>query len=85
MSGERKEEKKEEGEGGFVRMERSYGRFTRSFRLPPHVDLNAIKAQLNNGVLQLTVPKKQEEESQAKTIKIDVGGEQEDVDQPQID
>lgn len=85
MSGERKEEKKEEGEGGFVRMERSYGSFTRSFRLPPNVDANSIKAEMNNGVLQLTVPKKEEEETKSKTISIEVGGAKEEIDQPNID
>ncbi len=85
MSGERKEEKKEEGEGGFVRMERSYGSFTRSFRLPPNVDANAIKAEMNNGVLQLTVPKKEEEGTKPKTISIEVGGAKEEIDQPNID
>ncbi len=75
MTGERKSEKKEEGEGGFVRMERSYGSFHRSFKLPDHVDASGIKAEMNNGVLQLTVPKKEGEEDKKQTIKINVGGE----------
>ncbi|KAL4538247.1 hypothetical protein Ndes2526B_g03434 [Nannochloris sp. 'desiccata'] len=75
MTGERKSEKKEEGEGGFVRMERSYGSFARSFRLPEHVDPSGIKAEMKNGVLQLTVPKKEGEEAKKQTIQIDVGGE----------
>jgi HSP20 family protein len=75
MTGERKSESKEEGEGGFVRMERSYGSFHRSFRLPEHVDTSAIKAEMKNGVLQLTVPKKEGEEAAKKKIEINVSGE----------
>jgi HSP20 family protein len=75
MTGERKSEKKEEGEGGkVVRMERSYGSFHRAFRLPDHVDASGIKAEMKNGVLQLTVPKKEGAEEK-KTVQIDVGGE----------
>ena len=74
ISGERKSETKEEDKGGFVRMERTYGSFSRGFRLPEHADTSAIKAEMNNGVLQLTVPKKEIEESQQKTISIEVGG-----------
>ena len=71
VKAERKIEKKEEGEEGFVRMERSYGSFARSFKLPEHVDTANIKAELKNGVLHLTVPKKEIEEAQ-KTVSIEV-------------
>lgn len=73
ITGERKAESKEEGEGGMVRLERSYGAFTRAFRLPDHVDAAGIKAELKAGVLELSVPKKEEEEAGAQTISIDVG------------
>lgn len=71
ISGERKAEAKSE-EGGVVRMERSYGTFTRSFRLPEHVDAENIKAHTAHGVLKLNIPKSPEKESK-KVIKIDVG------------
>lgn len=76
IRGERKSEtKEEEADTGFVRMERSYGSFARSFRLPDHADPDAIKAEMNQGVLKLTVPKKEKEENvgkeEVKTIPID--------------
>ena len=74
ISGERKTESKTEEEGGLVRMERSYGSFARSFRLPDHVNVEGIKAQTQAGVLKLTVPKSEEAEAK-KTIKIDIGGD----------
>jgi HSP20 family protein len=37
--------------------ERSYGSFSRSFSFPARVDQDAVKAKLNNGVLDITVPK----------------------------
>lgn len=73
ISGERKAETKSE-EGGVVRMERTYGTFTRSFRLPDHVDAEHIKAQTAHGVLKLTIPKSTEEEAK-RTIQVDVAGE----------
>lgn len=69
--GERKSEEKSE-EGGVVRMERSYGTFGRSFRLPDHVDIHGIKAEASRGVLKLHVPKVEEEKVEPKTIAINV-------------
>ncbi|MBI4456821.1 MAG: Hsp20/alpha crystallin family protein [Acidobacteria bacterium] len=56
LSGERKfeEDVKEED---FHRIERSYGKFQRTFSLPPSVDAGKIKATLKNGVLHITLPK----------------------------
>ena len=59
ISGERKSEVKEEKEN-FVRMERSTGRFYRSFRLPKQIDADRIGATYTDGVLTLTVPKAEE-------------------------
>lgn len=73
ISGERKSETKSE-EGGVVRMERSYGTFMRSFRLPEHVDPEGIKAHAAQGVLKLTVPKSPEKEEK-RTIPVNVEGE----------
>lgn len=70
ISGERKMEN-EEKQDNFHRIERSYGRFTRSFTLPPTVDPDDVKAQFNNGVLKITLAKR--EEAKPKQIKIEGG------------
>lgn len=67
VSGERKQEREEKGEGRYF-SERSYGTFSRSFALPTNVDVNQIKAECNNGVLELILPKT--EKTQAKNIPI---------------
>ncbi len=69
IKGERKREK-EVQEKNFYRCERSYGTFMRSFTLPPTVDAEKIGATFSQGVLQLTLPKK--EESKPKQIKVKV-------------
>ncbi len=56
ISGERKFEKKDEQEQ-FHRIERSYGKFQRSFAVPEGLDPNTIQATFNNGVLEVTMPK----------------------------
>jgi HSP20 family protein len=71
IRGERKREK-EINERDFYRMERSYGSFARSFSLPPTVDAEKIEAAFTNGVLTLTLPKR--EESKPKQIKVKASG-----------
>ena len=68
VSGERKFEKKEEGE--YLRCERWYGKFSRSFRLPETADLEQIKAGLKNGVLTISVPKKEEARPRQIEVKV---------------
>ena len=68
ISGERKFEEKEEGK--FYRVERSYGKFFRSFKLPRTVDAEKITAKLKNGVLKVALPKK--EEAKPKQIQVSV-------------
>jgi len=70
ISGERKSEK-EEKEEDYHRAECCYGTFNRSFTLPRTVDTAKINANYKNGVLQLTLPKK--EESKPKKIEIKLG------------
>ena len=70
ISGERKLEHEEKKEN-FHRIERSYGRFTRSFTLPPTVDTENVNAEFNNGVLRITLNKR--EEAKPKQIKIGIG------------
>jgi HSP20 family protein len=67
LSGERKFEK-EVKEENYHRVERTYGSFTRSFALPRSVDPDKVTAEYKDGVLTLTVPKK--EEAKPKTIKV---------------
>ena len=59
ISGKREQEKSEKGEA-FYTYERSYGSFTRAFTLPEVIQQDAIKADLKDGVLTLTVPKSPE-------------------------
>jgi len=56
VSGERKEEERQEGETYYTE-ERSHGRFSRTFTLPDGCDLDHVAADLKNGVLTVTVPK----------------------------
>ena len=67
IKGEKKLEDQTEKEG-FLRVERSYGIFERTFFLDENVDRESIKAEYKDGVLRLTLPKKQEQASK----KIDV-------------
>jgi len=67
ITGERKVEN-EEKRDNYHRVERSYGQFYRSFTLPPNVNVEGINAQFKDGVLRLTLPKKEE----AKPRQIDV-------------
>ncbi len=69
IKGERKIESEAKKED-YVRIERIYGAFSRSFALPPNVDASKIKAKYENGVLELVLPKK--EEAKPKKINIDV-------------
>ena len=57
IEGERKLQQAIEG---YHRIERAYGRFTRSFLLPGSVDQCAIKAALKDGILDIVLPKKLE-------------------------
>ena len=69
LKGERKSEK-DVKEQNYHRVERSYGTFARSFSLPNSVDADKVTANFKDGVLTLTMPKK--EEAKPKTIKINV-------------
>ena len=69
LEGERKFEKEEAGKS-YHRIERSYGHFTRSFSVPQTFDTDGITAQYRNGVLSVTLPKR--EAAKPKQIKIEV-------------
>ncbi len=70
ISGERKLETEKKKEN-FHRIERHYGRFTRSFTLPPTADIQNINAEFENGLLRITIAKR--EEAKPKQIKIGLG------------
>jgi HSP20 family protein len=60
-------------EKNYLRVERSYGSFARSFSLANTVNTEAIKADYKDGVLTLSIPKR--EEAKPKQIKVHVGGQ----------
>jgi HSP20 family protein len=70
ISGDRRFEKKDESDN-FHRVERSYGSFTRSFTLPPTVNSEDATAEFENGVLRLTLAKR--EEAKPRRIEIKAG------------
>jgi HSP20 family protein len=69
LSGERRFDNEVKRES-YHRIERAYGSFTRSFTLPSVVDQEKIKAEYKDGVLRVTLPKK--EEARPKQISISV-------------
>ena len=69
LRGQRKLEDEVKRES-YHRVERSYGSFSRSFTLPTVVDQAAIKAEFKDGLLQVTLPKR--EEAKPKQIQINV-------------
>jgi len=68
IRGEKKAEKEEKGEN-FYLVERSYGSFTRSLRLPAEVKADKIEASYKQGVLTITCPKKEEVKPKQITVK----------------
>jgi len=69
VKGERKFEK-DEKEENFHRIERRYGSFTRSFTLPQTVDTGAVKAGYEQGVLTISLAKK--EAAKPKQVKVEI-------------
>jgi HSP20 family protein len=69
ISGERKFEKSA-SEENYLRVERAYGSFSRSFSLPNTVNPEAIRAEYKNGVLSVNLPKR--EESKPRQVKVTV-------------
>ncbi len=72
IKGERKYEHKDEKEDerGYRRFERRYGRFERSFEIPGGFDADNVEANYDNGVLHVTLPKR--EEAKPKQISVNV-------------
>ena len=67
-SEDRKENESSDKEGRFTRREFSYETFKRAFSLPDSVDNTKISASYNNGVLEITLPKREEAKIQAKRL-----------------
>ncbi|CAI9091612.1 OLC1v1026684C1 [Oldenlandia corymbosa var. corymbosa] len=72
ISGERKREQEEKTDT-WHRMERSSGQFVRAFRLPENAKMEEIKANMENGVLSVVIPKMEEKRPEVKAI--DISGE----------
>ena len=69
LRGERRIDKEVKRES-YHRVERAYGSFSRSFTLPSMVDTERIKAEFKEGVLHLTLPKKEEAKPRQISIKV---------------
>ena len=69
ISGERKFEKNDSTKG-YHRIERSYGTFVRSFSVPNTFDTETVAADFKNGVLSVTLPKK--EAAKPRQVKVEV-------------
>jgi HSP20 family protein len=70
ISGEKKKEEKVERKN-YYREERSYGSFTRSFRLPAEVQTDKAKASFKEGVLEIRIPKTEEAKKKEKKVTIE--------------
>ncbi len=70
IEGERKDET-EKNDKNYHRVERSYGRFVRSFNLGTGIDSNNIQANYKDGVLGILIPKKPETKPKSIEIKVD--------------
>ncbi|MCF8303704.1 MAG: Hsp20/alpha crystallin family protein [Bacteroidales bacterium] len=68
ISSEKEDNEKENTE--FTRKEFAYGGFSRSFSIPESVNAEDIKAEYNNGILSIILPKKEEEKKMNKEIAI---------------
>jgi len=70
VSGQRKFQSQDSNGKGYHRIERSYGTFVRSFAVPNSFDTEKINAEFKNGVLTVTLPKK--EAAKPRQVKIEV-------------
>ena len=67
----KQEETKEEKEGKYTRKEFSFGEFTRTFTLPQSIDGDKIGASYVDGILNISIPKKEEaKEKELKSIEV---------------
>src|SRR5947207_10961518 len=76
IAGERKAEY-ERKEKGYFRLERSFGKFSRSLTLPDGVDPDAITASFHDGVLEVHIPKPEERKPRRIAVMGDTNGKPE--------
>lgn len=69
LKGSRKQETEKRAEG-YHRIERMYGSFQRSFRIPGGIDATKVEASFENGVLQVTLPKPEERKPRQIEVKV---------------
>ena len=69
ISGEREAEHEDRSQG-FHRVERSFGRFSRSLDLPDGIEAGAVTAEFDRGVLEVRIPKPEERQP----TKVQIGG-----------
>ena len=69
ISGQRQQESREEKDQ-WKRVERSYGSFKRSFRLPEGADVDKISATCEHGVLKVVIPKNMQQTPQQRKITV---------------
>jgi len=71
ISGEKKREIEKKEHDNYYHFERSYGRFSRSFTLPAHVDSQNVEARYTNGVLELKLRKTEKSRPKAIEVKVE--------------
>lgn len=70
ISGEKKKEEKVEKKD-YYRYERSYGSFSRTFRLPVDVQTDKAKAKFDKGILEIRIPKTEEAKTKERKLQIE--------------
>ena len=68
----KKEQKEEVKDGKYYRREFNYSSFSRSFQIPDSVDASSIEANYKNGVLTVTLPKREEVVAKETTRTIEI-------------
>jgi HSP20 family protein len=73
ISGEKKRDSKIDSSDGstqIIRIERAYGAFNRSFMLPDNINKDSIKAKFENGILEISLEKKEPEKPKEVQVEI---------------
>ncbi len=71
IQGEKKNEVEKKEKGNYYYFERSYGQFSRSFRLPSYIESENVQANYKEGLLTLKLKKKEEAKTKAIEIQVD--------------
>ena len=69
-AGTEKKEEKQENNGRYTRKEFSFSSFSRSFTLPETINVEAISANYDNGVMYIQLPKREESKPKSREISI---------------